>query len=336
MFFNECCVYDRDSNTTLLYYQNNEIVSELVVCDLSGNVIKSSITGTHSRKTDKCIFIKDDIVWENCEYVKTYRIKMKLNRGSDYKVDTVLDLKYPFEKCALNLDKNHSAIISIICRNYYHRLDEWIDYNLRLGFSGIVIFNNDENKRHSLNEGGTHNVYTTDMKNLIEKYGDKLTVVNFPYTSIESCYDSIQRISLTIGAQAYKNKCRNIAFIDPDEFIHLSVNPTMKIEDFLQRYQNTINMSSNLLTNRSNEDIIDNNVLEIAKYVGPDKYKKIILYTPRYNREFIMTPHNYPGETILSKDVIVHYHTWLNDRLVYDEDMIEFNGLQTLMSSTTR
>ena len=110
----------------------------------------------------------------------------------------------------------------------------------------------------------------------------------------------------------------------------------MKIEDFLQRYQNAINMSSNLLTNRSNEDIIDNNVLEIAKYVGPDKYKKVIIYTQRYKTEFIMTPHNYPGETVLSKDVIVHYHSWLNDRLVYDEDMIEFNGLQTLMSSSTR
>jgi len=282
------------------------------------------------RITDKCILIKDDIVWENCEYVKTYRIRMKINGGSEYKVDTVLDLKYPFEKCALNLDKDRSAIISTMCRDYYHRLDEWIDYNLRLGFSGIVIFNNDENKRHSINESTSLCVYTSDMKHLVEKYGNRLTVINFPYSSIEPKWNSIQRISMNIGIQAYKNKCRNIAFIDPDEFIHLPVNPTMKIEDFLQGYRNTVNMSSNLLTNRSNEDTIDNNVLDIAKYVGPDKYKKIIMYTPRCNAglEFITTPHNYPRETVLSKDIIIHYHIWVNDRLVYDEDMIEFNGLR--------
>lgn len=43
-----------------------------------------------------------------------------------------------------------SAIISTMCKDYSSRLEEWIIYNLNLGFTGIIIFDNDYN--NTINE----------------------------------------------------------------------------------------------------------------------------------------------------------------------------------------
>jgi len=56
-------------------------------------------------------------------------------------------LEFPFLDCKLNLDKNRSGIIITMCKDYSHRLEEWIQYNIKLGYSGIIIFDNTENKK---------------------------------------------------------------------------------------------------------------------------------------------------------------------------------------------
>ena len=48
-----------------------------------------------------------------------------------------------------------------MCKNYGHRLEEWINYNLNLGFSHIIIFNNDFNNKNNLNEAKTINYRDT-------------------------------------------------------------------------------------------------------------------------------------------------------------------------------
>ena len=77
-----------------------------------------------------------------------------------------------------------------MCKDYSSRLDEWIIYNLKLGFSGIIIFNNDLD----------NSIETEKMKNICKKYKNKVFLVSFPYSPFE-CIDwnNIQKILLHIG-----------------------------------------------------------------------------------------------------------------------------------------
>jgi hypothetical protein len=241
-----------------------------------------------------------------------------------------IQLCFPFENCDLILDKNKSAIISTICKGYSHRLDEWIQYNLQLGFSGIVIFNNDKNISNELNESIDNCIIKYSTEDICKKYKGKIHIVDCDYAPLyDDHWNNIQRITLHIGVNAFKNKCRNIALIDADEFIYISSNPSMKIEDFLQNHE-TITMKSNILTNKNNDDIINNNILQIAEYLGEDKYSKTILFTNQIKEnEFIITPHNHLSERIMNKDQILHYHCWVNKRYEYKDSMKQIKFLQS-------
>tara|TARA_Y100000389_G_scaffold68689_1_gene65204 strand:- start:2715 stop:3689 length:975 start_codon:yes stop_codon:yes gene_type:complete len=323
----------KETNEILLYYQTNKKIFELLVKDNNNNLITSKISKSWQRP-DYCVIINDNISndnYKNINYVKKYTIIIKFdNKNNDYNIFENIELKFPFEQCNMELDQHRSAIISTMCKDYYHRLDEWIEYNLHLGFSGIVIFNNDENKKNSINESIDYCIFDTNMDYIKNKYKNKITIIDFPYNTIEKHWNSIQRISLTLGVQAYKKKCRNIALIDADEFICLPQTPEMKIEPFLDNYNNTINMSSNILTNKNEDDEINNNILKIAKYIGEDKYKKVILNTFKYNikhNEFVISPHNCKNEMKLDNDIIIHYHVWINKRYKYNENMKEISLL---------
>ena len=239
------------------------------------------------------------------------------------KIVSNLMLIFPFEVCDFNLISNTSAIITTMCKNYTHRLDEWIQYNLNLGFSGIVIFNNDGNMQTSLSESLDFCVMGNSIETLCNKYKNKVWVVDFPYCPIDKDHwNKLQCITLTIGVQAFRNKCRNIALIDADEFIYISKNPFTKIETFLQEYDTSITMQSNILTNKNNNDILNNNILHLAKYIGENKHTKTILHTDTiHDMEYILTPHNHPSHIILDKNTIIHYHCWMNIRYPYKESM---------------
>jgi hypothetical protein len=168
------------------------------------------------------------------------------------------------------------------------------------------------------------------IKEVCEKYKGKVWAIDYPYGSLpgNSPY-TLQRIALHIGVNAFLKKCRRIALIDADEFIYLPENPSANIEVFLHQYDSTISMQSNILTNKNNNDILDNNILELARYVGEDKYSKTILLTSRIEPdEFILTPHDHPTEIRLEKSKIIHYHCWMNERREYDESMEEITFLQ--------
>ena len=230
-----------------------------------------------------------------------------------------IHLEFPFN--GINLDKDTSAIISTMCKDYSHILDEWIQYNIKLGFSNIVIFDNNDKK-------------TTSMIEFADKYKGKVLIVDFPYSPFShEHWSSLQRLALSIGVSAFKRKCRNIALIDADEFIHLPENPNMNIETFLNSYNNTIRMQSNLLTNVMSDEIIHNNVINIAEYVGENKYTKVILNTSFIQDvNFIFTPHYHDNNEItLGKDKIIHYHAWLNERCKYEHYMEKTDVLQAFL-----
>jgi len=327
LLFNKVCLYDESKNETILYGQyktkfnsiniiNNETITHALVFCNNRPDFYIKLNGKLS-SIDKISFNYDTNSNGN-------------NSNSNNNIEfTSIKLYYPFENCDLQLDKNTSSIISTICKDYSHRLDEWINYNLKLGFSGIVIFNNDKNKSNGLHESLDNCILDTTITDICKKYKGKVFEVNCPYTNLPGDYwTDIQRMTLHIGVNAFRLKCRNIALIDADEFIYFPKNPTMKIEDFLQNYDTTITMRSNILTNKNVNDIINNNILEIANYIGEDKYTKTILNTNKiHEREFIVTPHDHHTQRILDKTDIIHYHVWINKRYNYNESMKYINLL---------
>ncbi len=306
ILFNKVCLYDSLKDETTIYGQYNIHFHSVFVDNLSEFVICKD-------RPDFYIKLKGKIsTLETIIFIENTNNQIKLEN---------IHLQFPFELCDLQLHST-SAIISTICKDYSHRLDEWIQYHLKLGFSGIVIFNNDDNKSNSLNESLEYCVHTLTIEEISKKYKGNVFVVDMPYSSfINQHWNNIQRATLTIGVNAFRNKCRNIALIDADEFIYLPNNQHMQIEDFLKNYS-TITMRSNILTNKNNNDLLNNNILHYAKYIGEDKYTKTILHTDKINEnEFILTPHEHGSQTIMNKEDIIHYHCWMNARYEYNETM---------------
>jgi hypothetical protein len=314
ILFNKVCLYNTLKDETTMYGQykvnfdyiliNNEIFN-LVIC---------------KNRPDFYIKFKGKISKINSiDFILNSR---KITEFKD------ISLYFPFEDCDLQLHAQ-SAIITTMCKDYSHRLDEWIQYNLKLGFSGIVLFNNNENISNSLNEPLEFCVSTSTTEEICKKYKGKVWMVDMPYSPLINVrWDSIQRIALHIGVNAFRNKCRNIATIDSDEFIYFPKNPSIKIEDFLQNHS-TITMQSNILTNKNDNDILNNNILQLANYIGENKYTKTILHTDKIlEDEFIVTPHEHESQVIMNKDDIIHYHCWMNKRYKYNVDM-KFISLNT-------
>jgi len=313
VLFNDVCLFDVDK--TIIYGQyNSKFTSIKINPKLQFNFVLC--------KNNNDFYIE---IPEKISYIDEITFMTRKNMEV-IKKDIVL--YFPFENCNLTLNAD-SAIISTICKDYSSRLEEWIEYNLNLGFSGIVIFDNDDNKNNKINEPLEHRQNNGTISDICKKYNGKVWCVKFNYQPIKgNHYDNIQRIALHIGVNAFRNKCGKIALIDADEFIYVPKYPNMKIETFLSKYNGkTVTMKSNILTNAANDDLINNNILNLALYVGENKYTKTIIDTSLLkDLEFIITPHTHPTQVLLNKDVIIHYHCWINSRYQYNKNMskIEF------------
>ena len=304
ILFNDVCIFD--GNKTIIYGQyNNKFTSiklnynfEVIFCDNRDDF--------YIEIYEKVYYI-DNITFVNDQYINVI------------KKDIIL--KFPFENCNLSLDSN-SVIISTMCKDYSSRLEEWINYNLNLGFSGIVIFDNDENKSNEINEPLECRQNNGTISDVCKKYKNKVFHIKYNYQPMcKNHYDTIQRISLHICVNAFRNKCSKIALIDADEFIHIPNKSN--IIDFLSNYKGqTITMKSNILTNKLNDDIINNNILDICIYVGENKYTKTIIDTNQIKpMEFIITPHRHPEQILLDKNILMYYHCWVNSRYEYNTNM---------------
>lgn len=312
ILFDKVCIYDADTNKTILYGQYstrfNKIHVEGQECPV---VFNNSLPDFYMKLTGKVTTIDT----------------LRISYAKDEKILSNITLTFPFEDCDLALTPS-SAIISTLCKQYGHRLDEWIQYNLKLGFSGIVVFDNDANTANALNEStiGEASLTTNEVCN---KYKGRVLCVQFPYAPFSGKHwNTVQRISLHIGVNAFRKRCRNIALIDADEFIYLPKNPSMSIETFLSNYS-TVTMRSNILTNKNKDDVLDNNILQLAVYVGRDLYTKTILHTQKIvPNEFLMSPHTHRTQTVLKKTDIIHYHCWMNDRCKWDASMPQIDFLK--------
>lgn len=318
ILFDKVCIFNNETNKSFLYGSFKHRFQSVQIENIN---------------TFKVVFCneRDDFFIELDGFINHIKSITFITNNVIENFDNI-ELLFPFEHFDIELNKDKSAVISTFCKTYSHRLDEWIQYNLRLGFSGIVIFDNDNNKGNEINEGTEYCVNKLSIREICEKYKGKVFVVDFPYTPLSymSHYDFIQRTTLHIGINALKNKCRHIATIDADEFIYLPENPKMNIETFLDNYK-TITMRSNILTNKNDNDILDNNILDLAVYVGEDKYTKCILYTNNFQYGgWMVSPHYHPTETIMDKNKIIHYHAWMNKRYKYDISMPKIDFLQNI------
>lgn len=322
-----------------LYKENEITLYGQMETNTRNRYKKLDISHENNNITHKIFFKGTDFyiqILENINNVieKYYNFVFHFHDNSTISFEKI-QLIFPFENNKItDLNSNKSAIITTMCKNYSHRLEEWIQYNLKLGFSGIVIFNNDDNKRKNINESLENCNTNKSMKEITDKYKEKVLFIDFPYTPItNNHWNTIQRLSFYIGIHAFKHKCKYISLLDADEFIYIPKNPKMNIEDFLQDYHQTICVSSNLLTNKENNDFIDNNVIQLATYLGPNKYSKIILYTSHIEEnEFIISPHKYKNQIQLKKRELIHYHIWINNRLQYNTNMRYINLLDKFLN----
>jgi hypothetical protein len=138
--------------------------------------------------------------------------------------DTSNPSKYVLNKTN---NKGNDAVICAIAFEEEPYIDEWIRYNIALGFSHIYIYDNSESNT------------------LKDRNSTKVSVFHYPG-------DKQMFITRNIFCQTYKTKHTWVAHIDIDEFIVLKKHTT--IIDFLNEYNDCESIALNwIMFGTSNE-----------------------------------------------------------------------------------
>ena len=288
----------------------------LRLTDSKGQKIRQKIK-LSSKRHDFFIVIKRS----DLERVKEYQLRLV----SDIIFDN-LKLHFPFDSIPL---KPGETAITTMLQNYGNRVAEWIDYHLKIGFSKIIIFDNNSTDS------------TAKIINLLKD--DRVSIIPFNYVAINPkppyVWEDYQRIQLCIGFDVLKSYYQWVALIDADEFIYIPDQKPVGIGKFLNqrkyRLFRAITMQSILLTNKNDHDEIENNILDLCRFTSLEpKYTKIILNSKRARYlKFIKSPHQIKGQRLMPMDKIYHAHCWANERLDYSSDFVEKSGLLNLKCS---
>lgn len=240
--------------------------------------------------------------------------------------DNIVTLRFPLNVDLFPfLDVNSSVVAVNMCKWYTHRLDEWIQYNLKIGVDAFIIFNNDDNHAAPNNENG---VYQQPLHTVTDKYPSRVALVDFPFeplpgwlgTKTSKAAVNMQRIAQTIGLHVARDKCKYVSLLDSDEFIYVPGGNNIK--NITDKYNRTLQLQSNLLITSRRDHIINNDVLTHARYIGIDRYRKILVRTTDLNRhvQFMINPHDFDDwpvdvkQITLPKQEALHYHAWINGR----------------------
>jgi hypothetical protein len=140
---------------------------------------------------------------------------------------TVQPSNEPLSKYVFTNSNVNDAVVCAIAFEEELYIDEWIKYNLALGFSHIYIYDN------------------SDSNVLKDKKSNNVTIIHFPG-------DKQMLTSRNIFLVQYKNKHKWVAHIDIDEFIVLKKHAN--IIDFLNEYDDCDSIALNwLMFGTSNE-----------------------------------------------------------------------------------
>jgi hypothetical protein len=152
---------------------------------------------------------------------------------------------------------NDKAAVCVIVLDEERYIDEWIQYNLFLGFSHIVIYDNSDRN---------------EMAYLSEKYKPFVTVIHFPGRFKQ--YDAYNHFTLK-----YKCIYRWGAFIDSDEFIVLRSHNN--IESFLKEYCEEGAVALNWLLFGNNGHLVYENMPVLQRFTrrcrAVDRHVKAIV-----------------------------------------------------------
>lgn len=138
-----------------------------------------------------------------------------------------------------------------IAKNEDNYIEEWIAYNIKLGFSHIYIYTNNW-------------IYRTT--------NPQVTLIDFPGEQQQlNAYNSF--------ILSYRDKYDWAAFFDVDEFLVLNKHKTLK--DFLIEYNdcNAIGINWAIFGNNSHQKVIDNN------------YNVLSRFTRRNDENYVMNIH---------------------------------------------
>ena len=228
-------------------------------------------------------------------------------------------------------------------KDYSHRLEEWIQYNLNIGISGIVVFNNDKNNKNNKNK--TNESITNNLDSIIKQNGsthdiclkfndENILEIKFPYLALKNCHwGDNQRLLFNLICHVFKYQCKFICLIDADEFISYPNIKNINISDYLKSYHQSLRIQNHIITNKKNNEIINNNVLKIAKYINVKKKQlvedhKLIIYTkdiiyPKssLNHQFFASIHFWQHAKLIEKNKLLYYHTLLNERYSFKKNM---------------
>ena len=264
---------------------------------------------------------KEDIIGKRLVCI-IYRRDEKLTLKYNKKTEPII---FPFEEIKKDgYSKDKSVFISTFAVKVNTRIEEWIKYNLKLGFDGIVIFH--------------HDPYNVDpnLHKITDKYKN-VYIIDFKYTCCAGHWRNIQRVALTVGLSGLRRFTKWVSLIDVDEFIYINKYKNNNIKLFLNDYadiKNDIRMQSRIITNKQGKGFSDikYNYLNHARYVGCMKYHKLLFKSENYKGVFyITTPHDSHYKLTLRTDEIIHYHLWANERYEYKPNMPRFDGLYNFL-----
>lgn len=161
--------------------------------------------------------------------------------------------------------------IALVCiaKNEDNYIDEWINYNFKLGFDDIFIYANDWNYTSNRN-----NVYVTPVEGV-----------------------PMQIASYNHFIQKYNNKYNWAAFFDVDEFLVLKKHNNIK--DFLKDYEDcsAIGINWAIFGNNHHEKVIDNNYNVLSRFTkksdenfNKNEHVKSIVKLPTTTQQDIHCP----------------------------------------------
>lgn len=102
---------------------------------------------------------------------------------------------------------NGDVVLCTIIKGEHLYLQEWLDYNIKLGFDHIYLYDNDDSNPHDVSS--------------LEKYQGKVSIIPMYGKGLQMyCY--------TQFLHNYKQKHEWVAFLDADEFIVLRKHKSIK------------------------------------------------------------------------------------------------------------
>ena len=357
--FTKACLYDESKEEISFFGETLETINGIEDVKIDDNL---PLVAFQKFEGQFKITFKKNLKEFNPPIIKYLELHLGDNQtGRKYTINNI-HLEFPYEepdtkKMTQKLDISRSAIVSTMVQvtAFSNRIYEWIDYQIKLGFSGIVIFDNTishdfQSKclpiEPNIMRTPCVTSYNSTLKDdIIKKYRDKIsliTIISFPYISMKTRnWEIIHRMSLIIGTQAMRQKCHFIAPFDVDEFIYIPpLNSYQGIENLLQKHKDhSVAIGSLLIrTNSSFQDeLINNDVLRHAKYINRALTTKIIFNTKfLLPVEFITTSHKHYSEYNLDSSQIIFYHAWLQRRKDHQGasgyvGLLVFSGLEKFL-----